>query len=270
MLYFQIELQRLKELSYVTGESHESRLATRKENWNSIQKTFRVVRDQLQAELKLDEKKLAILATSSTKTLNYLRTVLNKGKQITTLIEICSKFETEEEKVVRYQILFSKEADVTDDKEGDKLPTPEPEKVAELLRPTTSKPKVRSSCLSRRRSGLTTDDLKTEKPVDRIMLEPKREARVSQISKTNILENTYKPLFDLDRLWVVHGRVRVHLLELKLEKKQLVRENQQMKELLKSVLEEVVLKRSAPCTRISSGVVTRKIRGRSAPPKCFL
>lgn len=211
------------------------------------------------------------MAASSTKTLNYLRTVLNKGTQITTLIEICSKFETEEEKVVRYQILFRKEADVTDDKENEtsvKLPTPVPEKVAELLRPT--KPKVRSSCLSKRRSGLTADDLKT---VDRIMLEPKREAHGSQISiqrKTNILENTYKPLFDLDRLWVVHGRVRVHLLELKLEKKQLVRENQQMKELLRNVLEAAVLKRSAPCTRISSGVVTHKIRGRSAPPKCFL
>lgn len=263
-------------MNILTKESYESSLTTTKENWNSIQKTFRIVRDQLQAELKLDEKKLTFLATSSKKVLNYLKTTLSKGTQITTLIDICSKFETEEEKVVRYQILFRKETEDSNEKESEtsvKVPTPEPEKVAELLRPTTSKPQARSSCLLNKTGRLTADDLKTEKPVDRIMLEPKREARESQTfseKKTNFIENTYKPLLDLEKLWVVHGRVQVSLLELKSAKRNLMRENQQLKELLKNVLEEVVLKRSAPCTRISSGVVTHKIRGRSAPPKCFL
>lgn len=255
----------------------EKRISATKHNWNSIQKAFRTARDQLQTELKLDEKKLAYMTCTSNKTLEHLEIILNKGQQIKSLVEICKKFETEEEKVIRYQILFEEKIYNAEEKESEtsvKLSAPETDNVMKLFRPVTSKqPRAKSTCMLRKS---VVGDFKTEKPVNRVMLEPKRNSIELQATendsqrKTNFIERKYKSVFDLEGLWTVHSRIKVKLLELKIEKRNLLRENEQLKTLLKNVLEQEVLKRSAPCSRITSGVVSHRIRGKSAPAKCFL
>lgn len=218
------------------------------------------------------------MTSSSYKVLQYLETVLQKGQQIQNLVEICKKYETEEEKVMRYQILHFKDIEDNDEKQSETkveiLQTPEVEKVSEL---SSAKSKTKSTCSLNQKTSITADDFKIEKPVDKIMLAPKRfsrsaralnAARIASQEKSNFLEKHYKPLLDLEGLWAVQSRATLNLLELKKEKRNLMRENQQLEELLRNVLEATVLRRSAPCSRISSGVVSRKIRGRSAPAKC--
>lgn len=270
-----MEILHLKKLNAITSETRDNQLVDTRQAFNSIQKTFRTVRDQLQTELKLDERRLVFMTNSSNKALEHLRTVLRKGRQILALVEICGKFETEEEKVMKWRILRGEEIDDYDEKESEtNVPTPEPEKAVALLRPKTTK--ARPTCSLTKKTGLTIDDV--IEPIDKIVFTSKRyspsaiqlqAARIASQKKTDFLEETFKPLFDLERLWAIHSRVEVNLLELKREKRDLLRENEQLKRLLRNVLEATVLKSSPPCSRISSGVVSRKMRGRSAPPKCF-
>lgn len=268
-----MEIHHLKKLKTATNQNHDNQLEAAKQALNSIQKTYRIVRDQLQAELKVDEKKLAFMATSSNRTLEHLKIILKKGKQILALMEICGKFESDQEKISKWLILQGEE---TDEKEGEmsvEIPTPDPEKAMALLRPKTSRVAARRKCSLDR--SVRASDLE---PIDKIVLSSKRfspsalelqAAKLASQKRSNFLEEAFKPLFNLEGLWAVHSRVKVNLMELREEKGTLLRENEQLKELLRNVLETTVLKRSAPASRIGSGVVSRKIRGRSAPAKCF-
>lgn len=215
----QLEVIKLKRTGETTRETYENRVRTTREDLGDVQKTFRSVRDQLQLELRIDEKKLASLTTASNRVLEYLKVVLNKGRQIVGLADICSKYETEEEKVMKWYAL-----------RGQNLP--DTERASETTATTSEFPEK--------------------------VLQPN--------GKTKFVQESFKPLFELDGLWSVHSKAKVSLLELKKEKEELTKENEQLKELLRNVLECDVLQRSLPCSRVSSGVVSKKIRYKSAKP----
>ncbi|KAI4456301.1 nyd-sp28 protein [Holotrichia oblita] len=79
--------------------------------------------------------------------------------------------------------------------------------------------------------------------------------------KTGVIEDNIDCLMDLEPLWFLYNKVKLDYVELREEKANLIEENEMMKQTIKSILEDTVLKtREVPKASL-------KIRYLSAPPK---
>lgn len=79
--------------------------------------------------------------------------------------------------------------------------------------------------------------------------------------KTGVIEDNVDCLMNLEPLWFIYNKVKLDYVELREEKASLVKENEMMKQTIKSILEDAVLKtREVPKAPL-------RIRYLSAPPK---
>ncbi|XP_049776134.1 dynein regulatory complex subunit 2 [Schistocerca cancellata] len=99
-------------------------LIEEQEHW---QKSFWDMRVKLSNEKKLDEKQMLLMVTCSNNTINELNVIIKKAEQIFHLFGICSKYETEREKVIPFGF------DLLPPSEGDDLKTLEKQDISDPL-----------------------------------------------------------------------------------------------------------------------------------------
>lgn len=272
-MLFQNQLATLEQKYESLVETNEEKEKQTKSKLENRKKKCLISKQQLQKELSQDDKNLKHLTTLSKNTIRKLNAILEKGRQILTLIQICRKYETEEEKVMRWKRGYSslgindeistltdeaspKDVEnvqglsltISDKNILTKFNANDVELVAGTEKLEGTKDEEDSSDPFKNKENIATD-LKSEPPYE-------------------YLSRDMEALYNLEGFWNCLSRVQVHCAELKQEKTVLLEENKRMKGLMRRILETAALEGNGiqPKTFSETVLQTRSIV--SAPPKC--
>lgn len=272
-MLFQNQLATLEQKYESLVETNEEKEKQTKSKLENRKKKCLISKQQLQKELSQDDKNLKHLTTLSKNTIRKLNAILEKGRQILTLIQICRKYETEEEKVMRWKRGYSslgindeistltdeaspKDVEnvqglsltISDKNILTKFNANDVELVAGTEKLEGTKDEEDSSDPFKNKENIATN-LKSEPPYE-------------------YLSRDMEALYNLEGFWNCLSRVQVHCAELKQEKTVLLEENKRMKGLMRRILETAALEGNGiqPKTFSETVLQTRSIV--SAPPKC--
>lgn len=82
---------------------------------------------------------------------------------------------------------------------------------------------------------------------------------------TGILERCYNSLKNMENFWEIFNKVKIDIMEIRVEKKILEQNNKQMRGMIRGILEALVLAQSQPNSNISSRIPSRSRSNYSAP-----
>ncbi|KAK9752744.1 hypothetical protein QE152_g4002 [Popillia japonica] len=277
----EIEIERLKD-EYITL------ITTRKNVIRSLEAALKVVGGQslsakqsLQAEITSDDKKLRLLTDISKQSLAELEKLLTKGEYMLQLMQSCRRLETQKEKVLKFADFSAKIRGTFSSDLSEESDTNISKDVEEVFM------KVRMESIESKDDDNYEDheEIKPERRVKiieetkkyKILIRHKHKAKVTKSAqiemwsmiglkpasrpKTGVIEDNVDCLMNLEPLWFIYNKVKLDYVELREEKASLVKENEMMKQTIKSILEDAVLKtREVPKAPL-------RIRYLSAPPK---
>lgn len=254
------------------------------EKIEALTNNFLTARKQLRSEVTRDEKQLKLLTDRSNRTIEYLKIVSEKAEQILNLIEICRKFETEEEKVVRWKQEFDKDGvspEGADEKELEEaeeiVDEEETQKWAEsvleirtLPKKSDVKPKRPKTSVTRLPSIQQQSEKSGEKFTRQCKLHQKKISPQDSVilnlhngftptltvgdphTKSCNVDESIAALCNLEGFWHVNSKIQLDCEVLKKEKSKLAIENKRLKEIMRNVLEAVALEDNAPVLKMVS------------------
>lgn len=269
-------------------------------NIETLTNNFVTARKQLRTEVSHDEKQLKLVTDRSNRTIQYLKIVSDKAKQILTLMEISRKFETEEEKILRWKAdideldetptkIDSEKTEQTDKSEAE---AKEELKWAESVLEVKTHPIKKNDRLGRPKTSISrrssaSHEKKTEQKFTRQCKQHHQRKISAQDSailnlqngfnsnlirndvqaKSNSVDENIAALCNLEGFWNVYSKVKVNCEALREEKSELVNENKRLKEIMRNVLEAVALKDSGPILKIMSK--RRSVSSAPSQHNCF-
>ncbi|CAG9767378.1 unnamed protein product [Ceutorhynchus assimilis] len=226
---------------------------------------FLKIRKDLKVHLALDEKQLRLLTATSNQALEELNLVLEKGRHVLALSITCKKFETDRERISKWLPIMTF-AELKDDDEG---LTDDQKLIQKSLRKGFSTPKLEEFNIRPQTSSFsaTFEPLLSDSkvaPIEDVKIESKKIEEKEKIP-TNFLNSCYENLEKLENFWMIYNKCEIDVMELKQEKATLEKENKQLRGLIRAVLEAAVLAKSAPDSKVSTRVQSKRRSAYSAP-----
>nr|CAI5821632.1 unnamed protein product [Callosobruchus analis] len=217
----------------------------------------------LKDDLRNDKLKLEFLTDTSYKTINYLENLIAKGETLLMLSEKCQKFATDREKILKWLPARNlSSSDSQPDKEFEEM-VERTKNVGFLKSPPADLQQQLSKNKPRPKTAISVSPLDTPTPeikdvttVDQVTFQKKNlEVSLPSTSATssdgpkqqpNIVDKCLESLETLEHFWEEYSKVEVDVMEIKVEKKQLLNENKQLKEMLKAILEATAVVNTIP------------------------
>ncbi|VEN63557.1 unnamed protein product [Callosobruchus maculatus] len=235
----------------------------------------------LKGDLRNDKLKLEFLTDTSYKTITCLEKISAKGETLLMLSEKCQKFVTDREKILKWlPTRISSSSSCQPDKESEEIKEKSEGKkeAGKLLVLNTfsysSSPPVElhqqlAKIKPRPKTAISVSTLDTPTPemkdvttVDQVTLQMKNlEVSLPSTSSSSshepkqqpsIVDKCLESLKSLEHFWEEYSKVEVDVMEIKEEKKLLLKENKQLKEMLKAILEATAVVNTIPNNKTST------------------
>ncbi|XP_019869399.2 dynein regulatory complex subunit 2 [Aethina tumida] len=285
------EIERLKSHYTTTHNSNEEKIETMKEEVNKLSSRFLKVRQKLKRNMENDKDKLRKASACAKDALDYMKKNLELGEQLMVLMKTCQKFETEREQITKWFPITKLDVceEELDEEEHypelkaieDAVTIEELEDETESFTDSKSRPKTaftktpisRTSAKSLDSAEyVTTPESKRLSAIKSIKLALKQykseDVVIEEPKKTELEENLQKCFQSLEKLenfWLMYNKVNVDYMEMKEEKKLLLKENKHLRGMMRAILEAAVLNNSIPNTRASTRAPSQLRSAYSAP-----
>lgn len=287
----QHEIERLKSHYTTTHNSNEEKIEAMKEEVNKLSSQFLKVRQKLKRNMENDKDKLRKASACAKDALDYMKKNLELGEQLMVLIKTCHKFETEREQITKWFPITK--LDVCEEELDEEEHNPELKAIEDAVtieeledetesftdsksRPKTAFTKTPISRTSAKSLDsaeyVTTPESKRLSAIKSIKLALKQykseDVVIEEPKKTELEENLQKCFQSLEKLenfWFMYNKVNVDYMEMKEEKKLLLKENKHLRGMMRAILEAAVLNNSIPNTRASTRAPSQLRSAYSAP-----
>lgn len=202
---FQTQLRILQKEETKCIRNHDAKKEELTKKYEHLSKASLTAKRALSKDISADERKLAFLTSTSSKVVKELESRVTKGKQILTLIEICKKYETEDDLPIKWP--------------------PEDDSLLQI----TGKELVPYQAPE-----------EAKLPALELQIRSMEETKGFELSSDQI-EKDIEALQNIEGFWDRFNKAGVDLLELRQERAMFLDENRRMKEVMRKVLENAVL-----------------------------